>query len=163
MLTRHSRDHLVLLSHYEPLTAPIYVDIALGTGNGGELAWTIQFSLVPGLRVGYKQLLLDGPVLLAADVGGSFYLGLAAFDLGLLGSVPLDGWEPYFGARGFLTPIGITGAITEGTRLGGDFSVYLELTLATQGFVSQGRGSPAWRQSVPTVGWLLIPAIGIRF
>lgn len=150
---------------YLPISTPFNVFFANGLEGNAEWNFTIAMGYLPGLRVGYKQLLLQDSLKLALDFGGSLYFSNAGADLGLLMSFPSGDMEPYLAARGFFnyywfnSPSSLTWAATVGNRFSlGHSDLFVELTLATGAF--DGIGSLG---NVNPVGWSIVPAIGFRF
>lgn len=155
---------------YWPLPMPLSLTFARGTAENQEFNITAQVvpypsSPFPGVRFGSKELLIDGPVLLAGDYGASLYLSNLGADVGILGSVPLEGAELYGGLRGFgnlnwtgfpsfaasLT-LGSAVSVSAGQR------VLLELTLLANSYNGVGP-----QEGVQPVGFSLVPAIGFSF
>lgn len=155
---------------YWPQPMPLSLTFARGTAENQEFNITAQvvpypYSPFPGVRFGSKELLVDGPVLLAGDYGASLYLSNLGADAGILGSVPLGGAELYGALRGFgnlnwtgfpslaasLT-LGSAVSVSEGQR------VLLELTLLANSYNGIGP-----QEGVQPVGFSFIPAIGFSF
>lgn len=154
---------------YWPLLLPLNLTFARGLTETQEFNVVAQLLLspsapFPGVRFGGKDLLLEGPVLLAADYGASLYLSNLGADIGLLGSVPLAGVELYGALRGFGN-LYFTGSpnVAASFTLGGAISVaeqqvLLELTLLVNGYNGIGP-----QEGVQPVGFSLVPAIGFAF
>ncbi len=155
---------------YWPLPTPLSLTFARGTTEDQEFNITAQLvpypsALLPGVRLGGKDLLIKGPVLLAGDYGASLYLSNLGLDAGLLGSVPFAGGELYSALRGFgsLNWSGFPN-VAASLTLGGAVSVsdenqiLLELTLLANSYNGVGP-----QEGVQPVGFSLIPAIGFAF
>ena len=153
---------------YWPLPMPLSLTFARGTAKNQEFNITAQVvpypsSPFPGVRFGSKELLMDGPVLLAGDYGASLYLSNLGADVGILGSLPLGGAE-YGALRGFGN-LNWTGfpSLAASLTLGSAVSVsagqrvLLELTLLANSYNGVGP------RGVQPVGFSLVPAIGFSF
>jgi hypothetical protein len=150
-----------------PLTSPFGITWTSGVDPITDESFSLQAILFygPGLRYGRKTLLIDGPVLLAADYGASFYWSNLGFDVGLIASVPFEGWEPYLALKGYgnlnWVYLGGSGAIslfdasaTLGSRFAvGEHDLFLELTIATMRARYDGQSDVFGFSLTPAIAW----------
>jgi hypothetical protein len=150
-----------------PQAAPFGITWTSGVDQTTDESFGLQAILFygPGFRYGRTSLLIDGPVLLAADYGTSFYWSNFGFDVGLILSVPLEGWEPYLALKGYgnlnWVYLGGSGVIslfdasaTLGSRIGvGEHDLFLELTIATMRARYDGQSDVFGFSLIPAIAW----------